>query len=105
MEVIYKNANVYADISGLVLGDFSDRFEAYMRRQFQEMMIWGVDPGKVLFGTDWPISTMESYLAFMAELKMPPADRRRIMCDNAAALFKIAVADEGHGLSSLLKRW
>ncbi|MCL4865429.1 MAG: amidohydrolase family protein, partial [Gemmatimonadales bacterium] len=26
MEVVYKNANVHTDISGLVLGDFSDRF-------------------------------------------------------------------------------
>lgn len=103
MEVIYKNANVYADISGLVLGDFTDRFEAYMRRQLQEMMIWGVNPRKVLFGTDWPISTMESYLAFMEELKMPPADRRRIMCENAAELFKIPLPATATDPSSFLR--
>ena len=28
MEVVYKNENLYTDISGLTLGDFSDRFEA-----------------------------------------------------------------------------
>jgi predicted TIM-barrel fold metal-dependent hydrolase len=104
MEVIYKNDNAYADISGLVLGDFSDRFETYMRRQFQEMMAWGVNPRKVLYGTDWPISTMESYLQFMDELKMPPADRRRIMYENAAALFKIPLPEDASGLSSLFRR-
>ena len=104
MEVIYKNANVWADISGLVLGNFSDRFESYMRRQLQEMMIWGVNPRKVLFGTDWPISTMESYLEFMEQLVLPPADRRRIMCDNAAELFKIPVTGTATDLSSLFSR-
>jgi uncharacterized protein len=58
MEVVYKNDNVYADISGLVLGTFSDRFERYMRQQLEQMLLWGVDPSNVLYGTDWPISTM-----------------------------------------------
>ena len=104
MEVVYKNANVYADISGLVLGDFSDRFEEYMRKQLQEMLLWGVNPRKVLFGTDWPISTIESYLTFMADLRLPVRDKQLIMYENAARLFKIPVSDNGSGLASLLKR-
>lgn len=93
MEVVYKNANVHADISGLVLGDFSDRFELYMRRQLQDMLLYGVEPSKVLYGTDWPIATMESYLKFVGELAIPEADRRRILWDNAAELFKLRPAD------------
>jgi len=31
MEVVYKNKNVYADFSGLVLGDFTEKFEKYMK--------------------------------------------------------------------------
>jgi predicted TIM-barrel fold metal-dependent hydrolase len=104
MEVVYKNSNVYADISGLVLGDFSDRFEEFMRKQLQEMLMWGVNPRKVLFGTDWPISTIESYLSFMDELKLPVKDRRLIMYENAARLFRIPVTGAGAGLSSLFKR-
>ena len=46
MEVVYKNKNVYTDISGLVLGDFSDRFESFMRKQLQEMLEYGVEPDK-----------------------------------------------------------
>jgi predicted TIM-barrel fold metal-dependent hydrolase len=93
MEVIYKNQNVYTDISGLVLGDFTDRFEEYMRKQLQEMLEYGVEPEKVLFGTDWPIASMESYLEFIDELRIPERERRKIMWENAARLFGISAAD------------
>jgi len=92
MEVVYKNANVYCDFSGLVLGDFEDRFESYMRRQVQEMLLYGVQPEKCLFGTDWPLASMESYLDFMDELRMPPRDRKLIMYENAIRLFKLPIA-------------
>ena len=104
MEVVYKNDNVYADISGLVLGDFSDRFEEYMRKQLQEMMVWGMNPRKVLFGTDWPISSMESYLKFMDELTLTAKDKQLLLCDNAARLFRIPIRGEVAGLRSLLGR-
>jgi hypothetical protein len=89
MEVVYKNANVYADISGLTLGAFEDRFEVYMRKQLQEMLLYGVEPDAVLFGTDWPISSMESYLAFMDELAIPERDKRKIFAENAIELFRL----------------
>jgi uncharacterized protein len=87
MEVVYKNANVYTDISGLTLGAFEDRFEIFMRRQVQEMMLYGVEPRAVLYGTDWPISSMESYLEFMESLALPEKDRTLIMSANAVKLF------------------
>ncbi len=97
MEVVYKNKNVYTDISGLVLGDFTDRFEVYMRKQLQEMILYGVEPDKVLFGTDWPISSMESYLQFMEELKIPEKDKRKIMFENSARLFKLPISGSTYG--------
>ena len=101
MEVVYKNANVYTDISGLVLGNFSDRFESYMRKQLQEMLVFGVNPEKVLFGSDWPISSMESYLQFMEQLPVPEKDKRKILYENAARVFKIPVRNSGNGGSLL----
>lgn len=107
MEVVYKNANVYTDISGLVLGDFTDRFEVYMSKQFQEMMLYGLEPDKVLFGTDWPISSMESYLKFMDELKVPEREKRKILFDNAAKLFKLSaensLIEPRKGISDLFR--
>jgi len=89
MEVVYKNKNVYTDISGLVLGDFTDRFEIYMRKQLQDMLVYGVEPTKVLYGTDWPISSMESYLEFMSELTIPDKEKKKILSENAAKLFRL----------------
>ena len=70
MEVVYKNKNVYADISGLVLGDFSDKFERYMKKEIEEMITYAGDPKYLLYGTDWPISNMKSYLKFMDQLQV-----------------------------------
>jgi predicted TIM-barrel fold metal-dependent hydrolase len=106
MEVVYKNANVHTDISGLVLGDFTDRFEAYMKKQFQEMMLYGLEPDKVLYGTDWPISEMDSYLDFMDELTITAKDKQKILYDNAAAMFGFAKGDsfiEPRTLSGLFR--
>jgi predicted TIM-barrel fold metal-dependent hydrolase len=99
MEVVYKNKNVYTDISGLVLGDFTDRFESYMRKQLQEMLLYGVEPEKVLFGTDWPISSMESYLEFMEDLPIPEKEKKKILYENAAKVFSLPVEDQHRKLN------
>ena len=103
MEVVYKNDNVYTDISGLTLGHFDDRFEAYMRQQLKEMILWGVNPNRVLYGTDWPLVSMESYLEFMEELSLPPRDKALMLYENAAALFKLDVKPEAAGFGSFLR--
>jgi uncharacterized protein len=108
MEVVYKNANVYTDLSGFVLGNFTDRFETYMSRQVQDMLLYGVEAENVLFGTDWPIATMESYLDFMEQIAIPQKDRQKIMCDNALTLFRIDPATSllsgGRGSSAWWRR-
>jgi predicted TIM-barrel fold metal-dependent hydrolase len=97
MVVIYKNKNVYADVSGLTLGNFSDKFERFMRNQVKEMLTYAGDPSYLLFGTDWPICNMGSYLRFMKELKLSAESMEKIMWRNAAQLFKINVAGEVAG--------
>ncbi|MEO8499940.1 MAG: amidohydrolase family protein [Vicinamibacteria bacterium] len=97
MEVVYKNANVYTDFSGLVLGDFDDRFESYMLKQVQEMLAYGMQPEKCLYGTDWPIASMESYLDFMEQLSMTPKDRSLILFENAIRLFRLPVTRPAMG--------
>ncbi len=93
MEVVYKNANVSTDISGLTLGAFEDRFESFMRKQVQEMMVYGMEPSAVLYGTDWPISSMESYLTFMKELAIPEKAKKQILSENAIELYRLDPAD------------
>jgi predicted TIM-barrel fold metal-dependent hydrolase len=103
MEVVYKNGNVYTDMSGLTLGNFTDRFERFMRQQLKEMLLWGVEPTKVLYGTDWPLATMESYLQFVDELRLPARDKDLMLYQNTAALFKLDVEPARMGLRSLLR--
>lgn len=60
-EVCYKNANVYADISGFVYGDFSPEDNvkfAHVIKEFNTI----ADSTKLLFGTDFPISNQKSYV-------------------------------------------
>lgn len=89
MEVVYKNENVYADISGLVLGNFSEKFERFMKNEIEEMITYAGEPQYLLYGTDWPISNMESYLQFMKKLELAKEKKELILWKNAARLFKI----------------
>lgn len=90
MEVIYKNSNVYTDISGLTLGNFTKRFEDYLAKKFQEIFVFGVDPTRVLFGTDWPLASFESYLLFIEHLKVPKDEKELFLWHNSAELFKLS---------------
>ncbi|MBK8506771.1 MAG: amidohydrolase [Saprospiraceae bacterium] len=92
MEVVYKNKNVFTDFSGLVLGNFSEKFEKYMKKEIEEMITYAGDPKYLLYGTDWPISNMDSYLKFIKELDLPEEKKELIMWKNAAELFKIDVS-------------
>ncbi len=91
MEVVYKNKNVYADLSGLVLGDFTDRFEQFMLKQVQEMILYAGEPRYLLYGTDWPICNMRSYLSFIRNIGLSAEAMELIMWRNASELFKIDV--------------
>lgn len=93
MEVVYKNKNVYADISGLVLGDFQEKFERYMKKEIEEMIAYAGNPKYLLYGTDWPISNMKSYLKFMHQLDLADDKKELILWKNAARLFGIDVED------------
>ncbi len=91
-EVLYKNDNVYADISGLVLGDFSYEFERYMMTRVKDMITYMGKPGKqLLYGSDWPLVRMGPYVKFLENLALPPADKEAIAWKTAARLFRIDV--------------
>jgi len=97
MEVVYKNANVYADFSGLVLGQFTEAFEEYMEEQIAEVILYAGEAGKFLYGSDWPICSMKSYVEFVRQLKMPEDHRHQILYENTRRLFKLPLpaADAG----------
>jgi hypothetical protein len=89
MEVVYKNPNVYADFSGLILGEFTEAFEDYMEEQISEVILYAGEPRKFLYGSDWPICSMKSYVDFVRQLKLTPAHLHAIMYENARSLFRL----------------
>lgn len=88
-EVLYKNKNVYADISGFTIGDFDHFFEKMMKDKVAELISYAGEPRYLMYGTDWPISSMDSYLNFVAKLKIKSEYRDWLMYKNAKEIFKI----------------
>lgn len=91
MEVIYKNENVVADISGFTVKHFQERFERYMLAQLGEALAFSGDPHSILFGTDWPICDMGAYHRFIGKLELRDDEREDIMWRNAARVFRLEV--------------
>jgi predicted TIM-barrel fold metal-dependent hydrolase len=89
-EVLYKNDNVYADVSGLTLGEFTLDFERYIAHRVKEMVMYMGDPGKqLIYGTDWPLVKMKPYLKFVGELALSEAQLENVMWKTAATLFRV----------------
>jgi len=92
-EVLYKNDNVYADISGLTLGEFDYAFERYLVTRVKDMIAYMGDPGRqIMYGSDWPLVEMGPYVRFMEGLEFPEEARENIAWKTAADLFKIDVS-------------
>lgn len=91
-ELLYKGENVYADISGLVVDDaaLKGRYGKMMKKKIGELMIYS-SPRKLLYGTDWPLASMKTYIKFTKSLGIPKGDLDYVFYKNAANLFKIAV--------------
>ena len=90
-QVLYKNDNVYADISGLTLGEsISYEFERYVAMRVKEMVTYMGDPARqLLYGTDWPLVAMKPYLKLLNELEFTDAQLEDIGWRSAARLFRI----------------
>lgn len=91
-EVLYKNDNVYADMSGLTLGDFEYAFERYMLTRVKDMIMYMGKPGKqLMYGSDWPLVSMGPYVKFMQNLELTDQQTENVAWRTAAKLFKVDV--------------
>jgi predicted TIM-barrel fold metal-dependent hydrolase len=94
-EVVYKNVNVWTDLSGLVVGD-ADSFTAQERQEMLEEARQAVRrafryaerPNRFLYGSDWPLAPMAAYRAFIAAA-IPEVYHPLIFEENARGLFRI----------------
>jgi uncharacterized protein len=94
-EVVYKNVNVWADLSGLVVGDAAS-FTAQERQEMLEETRQAVRrafryaerPNRFLYGSDWPLAPMAAYRTFIAT-SIPELYHPMIFQDNACNLFRL----------------
>ncbi len=89
-EVVYKNNNVYADLSGIIVGDankvkrFSD--EQLYVDHFRKALIYCDRYDKILFGSDWPLVSIAAYAKFI-EILIPLDFRQAVFHDNALKVY------------------
>jgi hypothetical protein len=66
-EVAYKNSNVYLDGSALLIGDLTktprEKVDEYVVKPIAWIFGYLEDPTKLMFGTDWPLTNIPSYVA------------------------------------------
>ena len=93
--VAHKNPNVYLDFSGLVSNTTKNqqrsekwkrKNEEYIIETIANVMIDLMGTEKIIFGTDWPISSHESYLSLVDSLEerldLDSKEKRQILSEN-----------------------
>jgi predicted TIM-barrel fold metal-dependent hydrolase len=94
-EVVYKNLNVWADLSAMVVGD-AESFTAEERQEtlheareaLRRAFRYAERPNRFLYGSDWPLAPMAEYRAFVAAA-LPELYHPQVFEENARVLFRI----------------
>ncbi|WP_409304258.1 amidohydrolase family protein [Peribacillus sp. SCS-155] len=88
-EIIYKNPNVFADLSGLVVGtekELEQRSEGIFLDHLRHALVFADSYDKLIFGTDWPLVPVGPYIRFIKSL-IPPAFHEQVFFCNALRVF------------------
>jgi predicted TIM-barrel fold metal-dependent hydrolase len=94
-EVIYKNVNVWADLSGLAVGDEA-AFGARERREalldvaaaVRQAFRYAERPNRFLYGSDWPLAPMRAYRDFIRGI-IPEVYHAQVFGENARGLIRL----------------
>jgi predicted TIM-barrel fold metal-dependent hydrolase len=94
-EVVYKNMNVWADLSGLVVGTeqvFASEegrdAAAELAYAIQRAIRYSERPNRFVHGSDWPLAPMLCYRDFIREA-VPPEYHDLVFEENARVLFRV----------------
>jgi predicted TIM-barrel fold metal-dependent hydrolase len=93
-EVVYKNVNVWADLSGLAVGSESSFQNEERRDLFEDTMAmvrkafrYAERPNRFLYGSDWPLAPMTAYRDLIRSI-IPEVHHPLVFEENARALFR-----------------
>lgn len=91
-EVVYKNDNVYADTSALMLGDVSqvpaEVVDELVIKPIRWFRMFVESPKKLLFGSDWPLLKVAPYIETVKKA-IPPEQWRNVFYQNAIDFFRM----------------
>ena len=89
-EVAAKNPNVFIDLSGLAVGQFAPgEFLEHYRGYLDHIRTWIAylsDYGKLMYGSDWPLVNLESYIEVVKRL-IPADHHDEVFYRNALRVF------------------
>ncbi len=93
VEVMSKNSNVHADISGFMMGKVDASTKEYLKGR-RDAVMNGLSYNRsiisrLMFGTDYPLTRYDIYIDFIKSLKLTQAEFRKVFFDNAASLYKV----------------
>jgi predicted TIM-barrel fold metal-dependent hydrolase len=89
-EVVVKNENVYADLSGFVAGaDDYTYASSYQLPRIREAVELIGNSSRLLYGSDWPLTPMKDYIKFIRMLFPDQNDQEKVFYKNALRFFKI----------------
>jgi len=88
-ELIYKHPKVYTDMSGLTTGGgaYASKFADWLARRISEAIYFTGGPEKVIFGTDYPITSYPDALDLVDRLQVDEGDKEMILRHNAKRVF------------------
>lgn len=88
--VVAKNENVYADLSGLIVGDEQKIWKIRTNRlsldHFMRALNYAERYDKFLFGSDWPLAPIMPYIEFVRDL-IPEEHHENVFYRNALRAF------------------
>jgi predicted TIM-barrel fold metal-dependent hydrolase len=90
-EVVYKNENVYIDLSGLITSRGGNKRE-YMKvlaNNLSKAIYHMEGCNKILFGSDWPMGEPSDTILLIRELTIKEDNLHEIFYKNAENLFNL----------------
>lgn len=89
-EVLYKNDNVYADLSGLLIGKnvAAHPLVKYVKNSIEYTLEYVENPNKFLYGSDWPFVKMFDYISLIKKI-IPQKYHQRVFYSNSKKLFNL----------------
>jgi hypothetical protein len=87
----YKHPNVYADISGLIVGGskYIEQYTDWLAERLSRAIYFAGGANKVIFGSDYPVTPPSVAISLVEKLEIDTRDREGILSRNARGVFRL----------------